>query len=98
MNSAFSEASWAPIVIFASQDKFAMAMEFSGVHSGNFLGIQPTGKEVKIRHLHFFRVQAGKAIEHWGARDELTLLAQIGIFNPDQPTPADAGMAMAQKT
>jgi predicted ester cyclase len=95
MNNAFSDAVWMPLVAFATGDKYAMAMEFSGVHTGEFLGVQPTGKKVNVRHLHFFRVQDGKAIEHWGARDELTLLAQIGIFNPEMANPADAG-AVAQ--
>lgn len=91
MNDAFSDATWMPLTILATDDKYAMAMEFSGVHTGDFLGIRPTGKKVSIRHLHFFRVKDGKAIEHWGARDELTLLAQIGVFNPEIANPADAG-------
>lgn len=91
MNAAFTDATWMPQIIFASGDKYAMALEFSGVHSGDFMGVPATGKRVKVRHLHFFRVADGMAIEHWGARDELTLLAQLGVFNPEAPTPADAG-------
>lgn len=94
MNNAFSEASWMPLSIFATEDKYAMAMTFSGRHTGEFLGIQPTGKRVEVRHLHFFRVKDGQAIEHWGARDELTLLAQLGVFNPKDANPADAGAAI----
>ncbi len=94
MNSAFSEATWMPLSIFATEDKYAMAMAFSGRHTGEFLGIPPTGKRVEVRHLHFFRVQDGKAIEHWGARDKLTLLAQLGVFNPEHANPADAGSAV----
>jgi predicted ester cyclase len=95
MNSAFSEASWMPQQIFASGDRYAMVITFSGVHSGEFMGIPATGKRVEVRHLHFFRVQDGKAIEHWGARDELTLLQQIGVFSSEQATPADAGAVRA---
>jgi predicted ester cyclase len=95
MNSAFSEAAWTPLQIFASGDRYAMVITFSGVQTGEFMGIPPTGKKVEVRHLHFFRVKDGQAIEHWGARDELTLLRQIGVFTPDQPTPADSGAAVA---
>lgn len=91
MNNAFSEATWMPLTIFAAGDKYAMAMEFSGVHTGDFMGVPATGKPVRIRHLHFFRVKDGMAIEHWGARDELTLLDQIGVFKPAIANPADAG-------
>ena len=95
MNSAFSEASWMPAQIFSTEDKYAMVITFSGVHTGEFMGIPATGKKVEVRHLHFFRVQDGKAIEHWGARDELTLLKQIGVFTPEYATPADAGAGVA---
>ena len=95
MQNAFSPAQWMPLQIFASGDRYAMVIDFSGVHSGDFMGIPATGRSVSVRHLHFFRVQDGQAIEHWGARDELTLLAQIGYFTPDSATPADAGAVMA---
>jgi predicted ester cyclase len=95
MNSAFSEAAWTPLQIFANgADKYAMVITFSGLHTGEFMGIAPTGKRVEVRHLHFFRVQDGQAIEHWGARDELTLLRQIGAIAPEHATPADAGAAL----
>lgn len=91
MNQAFSDATWMPEQIFAAGDRYAMALKFSGVHTGDFMGIPGTGRRVEVSHIHIFRVQDGKAIEHWGARDELTLLAQIGVFNPEHATPADAG-------
>lgn len=94
MQSAFSPAQWMPTQIFASGDRYAMVIDFSGIHSGEFMGIPATGRRVEVRHLHFFRVQDGQAIEHWGARDELTLLAQIGYFNPESATPADAGAVL----
>lgn len=93
MRSAFSEARWQADDFVAAGDKFAVRVTFTGVHTGNFLGIEPTGKPVKVQHLHFYRVQDGKAAEHWGARDELSLLRQIGLFAPQHATPADAGVA-----
>ena len=95
MNRAFSNASWKPIKIIASADgkHFTVAIKFSGVHTGDFMGISPTGKSFEIHHLHMFRVEDGKAIEHWGGRDELCLLYQIGVFQSEFPTPADAGQA-----
>jgi predicted ester cyclase len=95
MNQAFTGATWMPEQIFASGDRYAMALKFGGIHTGDFMGVPGTGRHVSVSHLHFFRVQDGKAIEHWGARDELTLLAQIGVFRPGHPTPADAGAHLA---
>ncbi|MFC0435592.1 ester cyclase [Kutzneria buriramensis] len=93
MRGAFSDATWQPDDFFAAGDKFAVRMTFSGRHTGDFLGIPPTGREVRVQHLHFYRIAGGQAVEHWGARDELSLLRQIGVFTPEVPTPADAGAA-----
>jgi len=98
MRSAFSEARWQADDFLAVGDKFAVRVTFSGRHTGDFLGIPPTGKEIKVQHLHFYRVANGQAAEHWGARDELTLLRQIGVFAPEHATPADAGVATARST
>ncbi|MCP2164091.1 ester cyclase [Goodfellowiella coeruleoviolacea] len=94
MRTAFSEATWQPDDFFAFGDRFAVRVTFSGRHTGEFLGVPPTGNEVRVQHLHFYRVAGGQAVEHWGARDELKLLRQIGVFTPDHPTPADAGAAL----
>lgn len=95
MRKAFSEARWQvdDFMVAHTYDKFACRVTFSGVHTGDFLGIPPTGREVELQHLHFYRVENGQAKEHWGARDELTLLRQIGAFTPVHATPADAGIA-----
>lgn len=93
MRSAFSGARWQVDDFIADGDKFACRVTFSGKHTGDFLGIAPTGKDVEVQHLHFYRVADGQAKEHWGARDELTLLRQLGMFTPEHATPADAGIA-----
>jgi predicted ester cyclase len=93
MRAAFSEATWRPLDFVAAGDRFAVVVEFSGVHTGEFLGVAPTGNRIRVRHLHFYRVAGGQAVEHWGARDELALLRQIGAFAPADLTPADAAAA-----
>ncbi len=93
MRRAFSEARWQVDEFIAEGDKFACRVTFSGRHTGDFLGVAPTGRQVRVQHLHFYRIADGKAVEHWGARDELTLLRQIGVFTPEHRTPADAAAA-----
>jgi predicted ester cyclase len=93
MRGAFAEARWQVDDFITEGDKFACRVTFSGRHTGDFLGIAPTGREVKVQHLHFYRVADGQAKEHWGARDELTLLRQLEVFTPEHATPADAGIA-----
>lgn len=91
MRQAFSDARWQVDDFISQGDKFACRVTFSGKHTGDFMGIAPTGREVKVQHLHFYRVAGGQAKEHWGARDELTLLRQLEVFTPEYATPADAG-------
>ncbi|ETK36534.1 ester cyclase [Microbispora corallina] len=95
MRSAFSDARWQVDDFISEGDKFACRVTFSGRHTGDFLGVPPTGKEFEIQHLHFYRVENGQAVEHWGARDELTLLRELGLFAPEHVTPADAAEAQA---
>jgi predicted ester cyclase len=58
------------------------------------MGIPPTGREVAYQYVHFVRFRDGKAIEHWGVRDDMTLMRQLGVVPPPsaapQPTPVGA--------
>ena len=48
-------------------------------HSGEFMGIEPTGKRVQIRYMDFWKVVDGKIIENWVMVDFPDVLAQLGI-------------------
>jgi predicted ester cyclase len=41
-----------------------------GHHLGEFLGKPPTGKEYAVEHIHIWRVEDGKVIEHRSVRDD----------------------------
>jgi len=49
------------------------------INSGIFLGIEPSGREYTVQHLHLFRVTGGKISEHWANRDDLGAARQIGL-------------------
>jgi predicted ester cyclase len=68
--------------IVASADMVAYRMTVSGTDSGEFLGIAPTGRLVRVSGFGWVRVRDGKIAEHWGLIDELGILDQIGI-QPD---------------
>lgn len=50
-----------------------------GKHTGEFLGIPPTGKDVQMSGIAIHRVVDGKLVEHWGQVDALGLLVQLGV-------------------
>jgi predicted ester cyclase len=57
----------------------------TGTHQGEFQGIPPTGKQVKMKTLDIWRVANGKAVENWVQMDMLGLMQQLGVI-PAQGT------------
>ena len=49
------------------------------VHSGPFMGIAPTGKQVEIRYMDFWKVVDGKIVDNWVMVDFPHVLAQLGV-------------------
>jgi steroid delta-isomerase-like uncharacterized protein len=52
----------------------------TGTHKGEFQGIPPTGKQVKVKVIHIWRVANGKAVENWVQLDLLGLMQQLGVI------------------
>ena len=53
---------------------------FTGTHRGEFRGIAPTGKRVKVEFQDLWRVEGGRIAEYWGTVDYLGLLQQLGAL------------------
>ncbi|MDG4649669.1 ester cyclase [Roseibacterium sp. SDUM158017] len=47
-------------------------------HSGEFMGIAPTGRRVEIRYMDFWRVADGKIADNWVMVDFPHVLSQLG--------------------
>jgi predicted ester cyclase len=52
----------------------------TGTHTGEFLGVAPTGKSVTWSHTDFLRFAGGKVVERWVSADTLTLFQQVGVL------------------
>jgi 3-hydroxyisobutyrate dehydrogenase-like beta-hydroxyacid dehydrogenase/predicted ester cyclase len=50
-----------------------------GTHTGEFMGIAPTGRPVEVGAIHIHRLAGGKIVEHWGRNDQMALMRQLGI-------------------
>lgn len=59
----------------------------TATHKGDFQGIPPTGKQVKINYIDIWRVANGKMVENWVQMDLLGLMQQLGVV----PTPKQSG-------
>ncbi|MEA2574137.1 MAG: hypothetical protein QOH93_1435 [Chloroflexia bacterium] len=50
----------------------------TGTHNGPFMGIPPTGKDIRFRAAHVFEVKDGKITARWAYPDMLGMLQQLG--------------------
>jgi len=51
-----------------------------GTHTGAFMGIPPTGRDVRIDVIDIVRVRDGMVTEHGNVVDQLGLLQQLGAI------------------
>jgi predicted ester cyclase len=59
-------------------DELAGRTTWRGRHTGPFLGVPATGREVEFTAFHIVRFADGRAAEWWGTGDLLDALLQIG--------------------
>ncbi len=57
----------------------------SGTHTGDFQGIPPTGKQVRLTGTDIDRIANGKAVECWSHVDELGMMQQLGVIPTPEP-------------
>jgi predicted ester cyclase len=79
LHAAFGELRWEIEDEIAEGDRVVQLVTMSGVHSGPLMGREPTGREFAVRHVYIWRIRDGRIAEHWGARDDLGLLTQLGL-------------------
>lgn len=63
--------------VLAEENMVAVRWRTSGFHEREFLGIAPTGKNVRIEVMGFFLVQHGQITEGWVIDDHFALRCQL---------------------
>jgi predicted ester cyclase len=63
---------------FASGDKVTLRCKFRGTNTRAWMGHEPTGRSFVVDHIHVYRLEGDRVAEHWGTRDDLGMLHQIG--------------------
>ena len=61
-------------------DKVALRATFGGTHTGDLMGIPPTGKEIAGEGIFIYRIKGGKIVEFWEGLDQLTIMQQLGVI------------------
>lgn len=77
--TAFSGIKFVIKEIFGQGNKLTKHWVFSGVHTGDFFGIAPTGKSVRVEGSTIVRMENGIIMEEQDFFDNLDLLTQLGV-------------------
>jgi steroid delta-isomerase-like uncharacterized protein len=69
-----------------SGDEVFVSGRFKGTHQGDFVSPQGTipasGNSLDLPYADYFRVEAGKIVEHEVVWDSMTMMAQLGAAPP----------------
>lgn len=68
--------------VIADGDRVGLLFRVTGTHTGNFFGIEPTGKHVDVYEVALLRIVNGRMVEGWYMMDEAELLRQLGAKLP----------------
>jgi predicted ester cyclase len=61
----------------AEGDTVVSRVTDSGIHTGPFLGVEPTVKQLTFSGVNFVDVRDGKIVRSWGTRDRYKASRQL---------------------
>jgi len=64
----------------ADGDKVVHRLTATGTHRGEFMGIPPTNKRVRVTGVNINQFVDGKIVEAWGFMDMMGLMQQLGAI------------------
>lgn len=82
LRTAFPDLHFTIEELISEGDIVAGRLTMSGTHEGPLMGMPPTGRPVRQSHMHFVRMSGGKAVAHWGVRDDVGMMRQMGVIPP----------------
>ena len=85
LRDAFSEQRYEVHHVIGEGDTVVIDATMHGRHTGSFLGIPPTGREVALRSIHIVRYRDGLEVETWALSDRLGLMQQLGVIPKGPP-------------
>lgn len=62
-------------------DELAFRWRITGTHSGEFMGIPPSGNRIETTGNDVGAMREGKVVERWCEQDMLSLLTQLGAID-----------------
>jgi steroid delta-isomerase-like uncharacterized protein len=68
--------------VIAEGDRAAFRFVAEGTHTGDGLGVKPTGRRVRVTAMGFIRARDGQIVEGWNEFDAAGLMRQITDTEP----------------
>jgi steroid delta-isomerase-like uncharacterized protein len=78
IREAFPDLKYIIENIVIAENQIAVHTIMTGTHLGDFFGIAPTGKQIRVNQMQIERIKNNKIIEHWRVTDDLNLMRQLG--------------------
>ena len=80
VRNAFSD--WREDVrdIIVEGDKVVTRYRSTGTHTGQFLGLEPTGRKIVIDEISIYHLRDHRVVEQWCLTDDLSLAKQLGLL------------------
>ena len=66
--------------LIAEGDRVVARVTGSGTHTGELMGIPPTGKRLEMTGIVIYRIEGGKIVERWAQHNVLGLMQQLGVI------------------
>jgi steroid delta-isomerase-like uncharacterized protein len=76
---AFPEAKFNFDHILVERNEAACMFSMTGIQKGDFMGIPPSNKQVRVDGMIFFRFKDSKIMERWEIIDILSAAKQLGV-------------------
>lgn len=67
--------------LVAGNDLVAARYHWKATQKGSFMGLPPTGNQVDVKGMDFYRLRDGKLVEHWDSVDQPGLMQQLGLIH-----------------
>ena len=71
-------------LLLADGGPFASRTTVTGTHTGDLMGMPPTGAHISVEAVDIGRVADGQAQERWGGLNMYSLLTQLGAIPAPQ--------------
>jgi predicted ester cyclase len=78
--AAFPDSRFIVDDVIAEGDKLVTRWSAHGTHTGELMGIPPTGRKVLVSGTAIDRFENGQSVEHWEIFDQVGLMQQLGVI------------------